>query len=72
MAQTINVGFEEKVGFPSYSNVVYRASLTREIPDDASVPDELRKAAAEVEEWMGEYRAEVDQLLKQAVAAGNK
>jgi hypothetical protein len=68
MAQKIEVNFEEKVGFPNYSNVTYGARLTRDIPDDADVSEEMRKAAAECEVWLGEYRTEVDALLKQAVS----
>jgi hypothetical protein len=63
MGQKIGVVAEEKVGFPNYSNVVYRAFVERDIPDDADPVEEMRKAGAEVEVYMAEERQKVNDLL---------
>lgn len=64
--QTVSWTTEEKVGFPNYSNITTRATITREIADDADAPEELKKLVAEVETVMSIERDRVGELLRDA------
>lgn len=66
--QTVSWTTEEKVGFPNYSNVVIRATISREISDEADAVEELREVVERVEEVMSPERDKVNQLLVEATS----
>jgi hypothetical protein len=68
-AAKLHVQFEEKVGFPNYSNVTYGTSLTRYVEDDKkTILAERKEMEKSCESWLEDYRENVGEMLKAATS----